>query len=639
MFGAGCAAYFSLSSEPATIVLIISGLLFAGSAAVMWQRRNLLGERTFYAVLFTLFFVSGFLFSAARTHMIEPNRLSRALDRVMVEGWVVETSRSATGRERLLIQIHAISGMSPDELPSQVRISQRKNGGFYPGRFIRCYANIGPPPAPALSGEYDFARDAFFSRIDGIGYTFGQCAPGAMQEPNELLLTSRNHANAFRQSLASFINEKAGRGGGLAAALMTGNRSYLSVEDEETLRSAGMAHLLAISGLHMGLAGGAFYFLFFRALALIEPLSARFPVQKIAAVAALTSVTGYLIVSGASVSAQRAYVMVAIAFLALLFDKPALSFQTLAVAVFAVLLLTPWAVISPGFQMSFLAAGSLIRVFAVSPDHKAGHKQNPIVGFLKPIILTSVVAGMATAPFAIFHFSRVATWGIPANFIIMPLFTLVSVPLAVMSVVFMPFGLGEIPLAALGLSLEWVLKLARFFADDSAAGGLFVMKPFTALSLVTITFGMLVLIIHGWQGIKLAAVLALTGAGIWMAQDRTQVIFSPTGHILTRTEPSNELVVYEFKGAGLKPLSFIDYPEIRCDQICQFDSYDRAFFAERSSISQDETVLVLKTLNGDKPVRLASAAHIRIDHDKLIIKKAAPNRCRPWSNDWPVCRR
>ena len=165
------------------------------------------------------------------------------------------------------------------------------------------------------------------------------------------------------------------------------------------------------------------------------------------------------------------------------------------------------------------------------------------------------------------------------------------------------------------------------------------MKPFTALSLVTITFCMLVLIIHGWQGIKLAAVLALTGAGLWMAQDRAQLIYSPTGHILTRTKPSNELVVYEFKGAGLKPLSFINYPEIRCNQICQFDSYDRTFFAERSSISQDATVLVLKTLNGEKPVRLASAAHIRIDHDKLIIKKAAPNTCRPWSNDWPVCRR
>lgn len=150
-----------------------------------------------------------------------------------------------------------------------------------PGRFVRCWAVLRPPPSPTLPGDYDFRRQTYFEQLGAVGYVQGRCrgdvlgAPAAAGDRISLWIAAK------RRVLALHVKEVAGeRAGGLAAALVTGDRSFVRPEDRDALRDTGLAHLLAISGLHLSIVGGMTYLIFRRTLALIEPLALRVPVKS-----------------------------------------------------------------------------------------------------------------------------------------------------------------------------------------------------------------------------------------------------------------------------------------------------------------------------------------------------------------------
>src|SRR5690606_12649297 len=139
-----------------------------------------------------------------------------------------------------------------------------------------------------------------------------------------------------------------------------GERGPVSAQTLEDMRASGLVHLLSISGLHMGLLAGVVFFLVRGGLALVEPLALRWPVKKIAAVAVVLATLGYLLLSGADVPTQRAFLMTGLVLLAVLLDRSALSMRLVAWAAAAILLLTPESLISASFQMSFAAVVAMI---------------------------------------------------------------------------------------------------------------------------------------------------------------------------------------------------------------------------------------------------------------------------------------
>lgn len=118
--------------------------------------------------------------------------------------------------------------------------------------------------------------------------------------------------------------------------------------------------MLAISGYHMAVVAGIAFFFIRAILALIPSFAILHPIKKWAALGALATGAFYLVLSGASVSTQRAYIMIAIVLIGVIIDRPALTFRTIAIAAFVVLLQAPQAVVHPSFQMSFAGALALI---------------------------------------------------------------------------------------------------------------------------------------------------------------------------------------------------------------------------------------------------------------------------------------
>lgn len=571
----GAALYFGAASEPSwTFVsaVLAGALCFFAFARRIWALPIL----TSFAVAF-VGLTAGTGLAKWRTLAAAAPVVQTELPPSLVEGWIMSIDQGGSG-PRLTLKVHAISGLAPDHTPDLVRVTHMNSLAVAPGRFVRCYSVLRPPPAPSLAGDYDFRLQAWFRGLGAVGYVQGRCRGGTLGAPDGIAGSLMTGLSSLRRELALYVNHAAGeRAGGFAAALTSGDRSFMSQEDTDALRGAGLAHLLAISGLHMGIVGGLVYVLVWRSLALIEPLALRIAVQKPAALTALIASGVYLALSGASVSTQRAFIMAAIFFGAILLDRAALSLRSFAIAMIAVVVWHPESVMSPGFQMSFAATGALIVTYETWNRRRqdaAVAKGMGIAFTLKSLVVTSIVGAASTAPFALYHFGRVAAYGLIANVLAMPIITFATAPLAAAAMVAAPFGLSEPALRLFGLSLEAVLWVAHAFDGEVSyfgAGG----PPMPGLALMAAIgglVGMVALKAH-WRGLAIGAGIGLA-AMIWFAGPRTLVHWAPSGDVYVLQPSGQHLQIGFVDGDGLGPLRFADLErgEVCADTRCEFAS-------------------------------------------------------------------
>ena len=394
-----------------------------------------------------------------------------------VEGWVVANDASDNG-PRLRILVHAIEGVAAP--PRYVRVSVSEAGLLTAGRPARCRAVLGPPAGPMAPGAYDFARRAYFERLGATGFAFGRCRPIDLGAPPDWLDRQRLQLAAWRSDLAAEIVSAApGRGGAIAAALVTGDRSSVDADTNAALRDSGLGHLLSVSGIHMGVVGGLVFAMVVWTLSLMAPIALRFPVKKIAAVVALVTLVVYFVLSGSSVPALRSLVMACVAFGAILLDRPAISMRGLALSAVIVVLLLPESVLEPGFQMSFAATMALVALFEMlkrAPHEPALPTPGPLIGAMQAttrgiggVLLISLVAGLATDPFAIYHFQRFSIYSLPANLITAPIMSFLVAPAAAAAALLAPFGWSEIPLQIMASALDLVAAVGQTFGERPEA--------------------------------------------------------------------------------------------------------------------------------------------------------------------------
>jgi competence protein ComEC len=296
--GAGVAVYFGLPFEPSGKLAL--PFLFAGlitSIAVF-------GSESFAARLglgLIAAFAIGFAVAKLKTDRVSAPVLLHRTSPVSIEGVVDSTQLHGKGI-RLVLTTRRIDRTREERLPARVRVSVRRGAeDLKPGDVITVRAVLMPPPSPASPGDYDFGRAAYFLRIGAVGFSFGKPVLIAHHAPDwsDRLVT---HIEFLRWRMTQHIHSVLpGSTGGIAAALITGDRGAISAEDESALRDAGLAHVLAIAGLHMALVGLGLFWAVRALLALFPPIALVWPIKKWAAVAALGGATFYLIISGAAV--------------------------------------------------------------------------------------------------------------------------------------------------------------------------------------------------------------------------------------------------------------------------------------------------------------------------------------------------
>lgn len=489
--GSGIGIYFELPFEPPLAWAAAAGV--AGTAFLLWViASDGSALRICLSLLAAVSF--GFAIAKARTEIVAAPVLSSRIGPVGLDGLVEQSELHGKGIRIVLGRLH-IRQLSSRETPARVRISVRAETALpQPGRRVRVTAVLMPPPAPASPGAYDFGRTAYYLRIGGVGYAYGHLSDVGADHDD----TQYQGVSLFVEQLRARITERIhsvlpGSTGGIASALITGNRSAISEDDEQALRDAGLAHVLAIAGLHMALVGLGLFWIVRAALAAIPTLALRYPIKKIAAVAALCSAVFYLAISGATSASTRAFVMLALMLISILFDRPALSMRSLALAASIILVLGPESLLEPGFQMSFAAVMSLIAVaeWEATREKYGTPPGSPIVmhvrRYLRGITVTSLVGSLATIPFAIFHFNRATHYAVLGNLFAMPIMGFVVMPGAALSILLMPFGLDAWPLHVTAWGIKFMVGVGRWVSG--LPGSVSVMPAWPMGALVLVSFG------------------------------------------------------------------------------------------------------------------------------------------------------
>jgi competence protein ComEC len=472
-FGLGIAIYFSADREPAAWAA--AALAMACALLAFLTRRR---PMAFPLVLGVAAVAAGFAIATLKSAQIAHPILMHPAGNVTIAGFV-EVREERERSDRMIVRALLLEGSRLDQRPERVRVSVRKGLAPPVGAYVTFRARLNPPLTPLRPGGYDFARDLYFQRIGAVGFALGSISLAEPPAPPGLWLRYAAALQGLRAAIDARIRAVVpGDRGAIASALITGKRDAISTPVNDAMYVSSLAHVLSISGYHMALVAGVVFFVLRAVLALFPALARDQPIKKWAALAALAAAASYLLLSGAEVATQRAFIMTAIVLIGVMADRPALTLRTLAIAAFAVLLIAPQSVVHPSFQMSFAATLALIAAYerglpwSANADTTFGARAalwggREILG----LVLASLVAGLATTPYAAYHFHRLAPYGVLSNLLAMPIVSLWVMPSGLLALIASPFGFDGQLWKLMGEGIDWMIAVALWVANLPGAVG------------------------------------------------------------------------------------------------------------------------------------------------------------------------
>jgi competence protein ComEC len=335
-----------------------------------------------------------------------------------------------------------------------------------PGDVIEGQFRFAPVPSPVFPGGFD---TQFHSYFDGIGAYGNSIHPPVLVTSGDP--KSPAHViDAIRRGIAARIDAVLPQpSAGVARAIINGDQSAVSDDVRTMMATAGIAHVLSVSGLHLTIVAGGVFWVLRLLLSGFEGLARRFSVKRLAALGGIASALFYFAISGGNVAAFRSTLMILLVFGAVLFGRRALTMRNVAIAGLVVVATDPASVFRPSFQLSFAAVIALVGAYENLRNERLrnvnfiAHAWSYVWG----IIVTSLVAGTATLLFSVYHFQQTSPLGVLGNLATLPLVGFIMMPAALIAVLLMPLGLDGPPLFAMGWSIDRMLDMAAVVAGWS----------------------------------------------------------------------------------------------------------------------------------------------------------------------------
>src|SRR5882757_710826 len=495
-FGTGIAFYFAADHEP--VLSVAAVVAVALCAAALLLRR----QKAFPAAVMIAAAAAGFATATWKTARIAHGVLARPMFSVQLTGFV-ETRDIREKTDRFVLRVATMESPRGQIKLEGVRLSVKKGTAPEVGSFVELKARLMPPLAPLRPGSYDFGRDMYFQGIGASGFAMGAIKAREPPAAGGLALRYAAVMQGLRDAIDARIRMTLdGDQRAIATALLTGRRDAISTPVNDAMFISGLGHVLSISGYHMAVVAGVVFFAIRALLALFPALTAGHPIKKWAAAAAFVAAAFYLLLSGAEVATQRSFFMTAVVLIAVMVDRRAITFRTLAVAAMIVLMIAPEALVHPSFQMSFAATLGLVALVQIgmprllaAPDNSATARVALWGGReIATLVLASLVAGLATTPYAAFHFHRVTPYGVLANLAAMPVVSAVVMPAGLLGLVAMPFGFDGVFWRIMGLGIDWMIVVTQWVAALPGAIGrmaAFGIGPLIAASAGIILLGLL----------------------------------------------------------------------------------------------------------------------------------------------------
>jgi competence protein ComEC len=539
-FGVGIGCYFALPVEPPWLLSAIApAVLLPLYMAHRWNRVGLVPLLALIVVL------AGFAAAQIRTALI-PDHMLKAAATGTLSGIVLKV-KQRPGRPRVLIKQAELARGGAVMVLATARFSVGPSAALPGiGARIAVPVSLRPPPPPSAPGAHDFQRASFFHALSAVGYARGpiQVIAGAESAPVSATLWLARYRHDLSERIRAALPGVAGT---LATALLTGERGPVPEPMLQAMRNAGLAHLLAISGLHMGLVAGIVFFGLRAGFALSGRLALHYPIKKWAAFGALVFAAGYLGLSGAAVPTQRAFLMTGLVLTAVLADRTAISMRMVAWAAMVVLLLRPDALLTASFQLSFAAVTALVATYEALAARRypafGSWEAAPggVLRFIAGLLLTSLVANLATMPFGAYHFNRIACYGLLSNLLAVPLTGFWIMPWGVLALALAPLGLEALALTPMGRGLDILAAIAFEVASwPGATVGVAAWPP--ALPPVIGLAGLwLCLWRRRWRLVGSVVIVASISAAIMLPGPR--IWFSGDGRLAAVRQGDNRLAL------------------------------------------------------------------------------------------------
>jgi competence protein ComEC len=475
--GSGIAAWFVLPLQESWIAVILAGCAIACCGLSIGMVR-----RSGYCL-----FVGGLAVAAGcaliwwRAETLTAPKLTQPVVTTFEATVTRVEAQPARAQSRIWLKTGPAHASS---LPPLVRVTVKETemvAGLASGDRVRLRARLVPPPEAPVPGSYDFSRTAWFLGLGATGSAIG---------PLLRLSVPQANGNGIRARLASHVRSQLeGSAGGIAAAFASGDRGGIAPEDEDAMRNSGLTHLLSISGLHITAVVAAAMFLALRLLSLSPTLALRWPLPLIAAGVGAAAGVSYTALTGAEVPTIRSCIAALLVLVGIAMGREAMTLRLVAAGALVILLIWPESLVGASFQLSFAAITVIValhddrhvRQLTMRRDERLWRR---LSRGLASLLLTGVAVELALAPIAMFHFHKSGVYGALANIVAIPLTTFVTMPLEALALLFDLVGLGWPFWFLTGLSLDFLLWLARTTAAAPGAVAVVSEIPLAAYALI-----------------------------------------------------------------------------------------------------------------------------------------------------------
>jgi competence protein ComEC len=482
--GAGVLQYFA-AERPASgwlgPALVVISLVAVG-AFRFWLVPRALALAGLAAAL-------GFASAALRTERM-PAMPDLPRHAAMISGVIRAVEPLPAGRRLVLGEVR-IDGAPPLSRRIRIRVRGTDRQALMPGERVSMKALVRPPFAPTYPGGWDLRRDEFYARLAGGGFALSAVRLDGLPDVGGLGQRWQRLREIIGGRILAVLP---GTTGAVAATLLTGIATAIPPADRAAFATAGLAHILAVAGLHIGIVMSTVFAASRAALALSRHAALRWPIKEIAAVIAIAAGGGYMALTGMHLPIIRSFAMASLVTVGLVLGRRALSLRGLGLAATLLMLTQPEAVADVSFQMSFAAVVVLIAGYEAI-------RQRPVallargVGFLRwlrrdllLVATTSLLAAAATAPFVAYHFGQVQPYSVVANLLAVPLTAFWVLPWGLAALALMPLGLAFLALIPMGWGCAVMVSIARLISWLPAAT--LAVPPETRLSLAIAAFGL-----------------------------------------------------------------------------------------------------------------------------------------------------
>lgn len=603
LLGIGIAWYFALHNEPERWVPFNA---FIYCVILAWLCRNRLPVMGFIWMGGGVVAL-GFMLAMWQTQQSDSPVLERS-GLYEIEGHIITVDSNSQGVKRFLIALNKMDSQTEQAIPKHIRVMIRtKDNGAAVGDRVRLLVKLSPPPRPVMPEAYNFARKSYFQQLGAVGFAVSEVT---IIEPD-----NRNQWHDFINRLRDTIameNERilSNPTGAVASALMVGKRYAIDDQVMQHIRDAGIAHILAISGLHMVIVMGFCFVASRKFLAISTRVAVYYPTKKIAAMIAIMMGGIYLLLSGIPVSASRAFIMSSLYFLAILLDREPRPMHSVAWAALVILAMKPSDLLSPGFQMSFAAVVALIASYSFIDQHLRKFREQDtvlltrLISYVGNMMLSSLIAGVATMPFSIYHFNHYSAYGVLTNLLAIPLTTLWIMPLAMISLLLSPVKLAFLTLIPMGWGIDLLVMLSKNIASLPYADRAFPSFSGWLLGVITVS----VLWLSLWHTrLRLFSLPCILASVTWLMLKHDQ----QRPHIIISGEDKGSFAIINDQG------------EMMLSSLKRQDNYEKNTWKRRLGLVEGEDIELATHHPNYSCDRLACHYRVGEKHIAFIYDAAA----------------